>query len=532
MVDTGFGTGYAERGRTFLDEGLDSESREAWQKRLWYTGIGNNTRRVMKHLENTLVDLHSRKSIDFVEQLVDVHRMRGRITGDDIVRALTTHLEGIPVSGSDVIKRSLESLHYNGADEALKMMGFGRATRRKKLNSKRAASPDERRELLQKSFDMAFKSVTSLPDDVVEQVRERMLNSLGTGQSTDAVLRDILKDRAAELGSEDDIRKALQDIWGKTRYELQRVIRTESINAYSRVQLQEWKDAGIRQVTRHSIDDLKTCTRCQELSQPGSNEYDIDDLLRLDYPVTEDPAAGKGNWLTHPHCRCWFEPIVESIWDELGEMEKELFGDITRGDSTALDVPADSQRSVEKILREDREGVTVQFVPSVTDLKQWQDYRLYELADDVGFDRASMAIIDEIALDDVYEWTDPDMGIHYVSTKTRSVDHMTAPIARASAAIKWDSYAPGEMKNYVRDVWNEKKTRASATLEEDGFEIFGGEPFLTPAAAESPRSYFVEAVAAYMVSPTVLYSVDPMMYDWVQSEVYGGKEYIQRGGIK
>jgi len=186
---------------------------------------------------------------------------------------------------------------------------------------------------------------------------------------------------------------------------------------------------------------------------------------------------------------------------------------------------------VEKILREDDTGVQAQFISSITDLKQWQEHRLYELADEIGYERAMMAILDEIALDDVYEWNDPDTGVHYISTKTRSVDHMTAPIARASATIKWD-YAPDEMKNYVKDVWNEKKTRASATLEEDGFEIFGGEPFLTPAAAESPQSYFVEAVASYMVSPTVLYSVDPMMYDWVQNEVYGGKEYIQRGGIK
>ena len=69
-------------------------------------------------------------------------------------------------------------------------------------------------------------------------------------------------------------------------------------------------------------------------------------------------------------------------------------------------------------------------------------------------------------------------------------------------------------------------------IEKDGFQIFGGEPFLNQVAAESPEDYFMEAVAAYMVNPTVLYTVDLSMYEWVGNEVFGGREYLRRGGIK
>ena len=497
-------------------------SRETWQRRLWFTGIGNGARKVIIDLENSLVDLHGIKSDDFVEQLVDVHERRGRITPEDIVKAINLHLEGLSVTGSDLLRKSLESLHYQSRRDALGIAGFKREAIRKQ-----AQTDDERREELERSFGLAFRGVTSLPDDVVDRIRQKIITNVETGTgTTEQVLRSIIEEESQGLQFDDpaDLRAAIRKIWDKTKIDLQRVIRSESINAYSRVQLQEWADRGIRRVTRHSIDDDRTCAICRELSRPGSNIVEISDLLALDYPVTQEP--GTGEWMTHPNCRCWFEPITEDVWEDLENLEAEIFSDISRGDATAIDVPVDSQRSVEKMLREQSDiEFDVQFVPSIVELPAWQEQRLVELAAEYGGDKAPMVLDNEIFLNTVAEWTS-ETGVHYVSGSARELDHMTAPVARAAGIRRWEN------QDFVIRRWEEKIESEKATIEEDGFQIFGGEPFYNEVAANSPEDYFIETYAAYMVQPYVLATVDGPMYDWLNEEIFGGREFLQRGGLK
>lgn len=454
------------------------------------------------------------------------HENRGRVSSEDIIRALTKQLDEFNTENKDKLRFYLDRIQTNSRRRALDRAGF----RKKAIRKKIAQVDDERREQLNQSIDLAFRSVTSLPDRITESIREKIRAAGEIGRiDTKQVLRDILQEYIDDLDmdQERDLREALRRIWTRTRNDLQRVIRTETVNAYSRVQLQEWYNQGVRQVTRHSIDDDVTCSVCRALSAPPDNVYDIVDLLALDYPVTQDPRTG--DWLTHPYCRCWFEPLVEDVWAELEEMEVEVFGDIRRKDTTALAVPVDSREHVEKMLREMDETVTMQFVSKIEDLPEWREWRLNRfISEGMSPDRAEVDLDDAIAFGGVTEWKDPQTEINYIANASSGIDHITMPMARVQADRKWDKVD----RSFVVNRFREKKDEAGMVLESEGIQIFGGEPFITPAASNSERDYFVESYAYYMVNPTLLQALDGEMYDWLNADVFHGREYLDRGGIK
>ena len=476
-------------------------------------------------LENELVDSHEDYADEFIDEVMIQHENRGRVSGEDIIRALTRQLDLFNAQNKSRMKFYYERLHDSARRRALDRAGL----KKKAIRIKIAQTDAERAEDIGRSLDLAFSGVTSLPDQITERIRERMRQGLTSGIDTRQVLRDILEEHIEDLDldQEEDLRTALDRIWTRTRSDLQRVIRTESVNAYSRVQLQEWADQGIKEVTRHSIDDDVTCSVCRALSRPPDNVYDINDLLALDYPVTQDPRDG--SWLTHPNCRCWFEPLIEDVWAELEDMEVELFGDIRRQDSTALSVPIDDRDHVEKMLKEMDEAITMRFVERIEDTPEWREWKLQELINSgMPQERAEIALDDEILLGGTTEWFDAKGEVNYIARAAKAVDHITMPMARAQAKKKWEQYDT----TFVIDRYLEKKRESEMTLEDEGIEIFGGEPFISPAASTSPTDYFIEAYAFYMVNPTILQALDREMYDWLNDTVFHGREYLQRGGIK
>lgn len=453
-----------------------------------------------------------------------MNESKGRVSAEDIIKALVKELDDFTNNYKERMKFYLERLHDTSRTKARDRAGLTKKSGRVKI----AQTQDERNAEVLRSLDLAFRSVTSLPDAIVQRLRDRLRQGVVTGISTEQVLRGILQDEISDLDIEqtDDLREAVRRIWDRTRNDLLRVIRTETVNAYSRVQLQEWADAGIRQVTRHSIDDDITCAVCRALSRPPGNVYDIVDLLALDYPVTQDPRDR--SWLTHPNCRCWFEPIVEDIWQEVEELERDVFGDFQNRDTKALTVPIDSQDHVQKMLREMSTPVTMQFVKKIEETPEWQAWRLQSLIDEgVDPERARTMVSDESFSGTLTEWTSLD-GVRFIADSAKDIGHITFPMARAEAEKKWDEVS----QDWVRQRFYQKKNEVGMTLEEQGIQIFGGEPFVNIPASNSARDYFIESYAFYMVNPSVLQILDTPMYDWLNENVFHGREFLERGGIK
>jgi SPP1 gp7 family putative phage head morphogenesis protein len=335
--------------------------------------------------------------------------------------------------------------------------------------------PDQLDDILSRSF----QRVRSVPAEAADALRERLREGLVTGASTADVLRAALRldeeEAAAAARSPEELRRALRQIWEKTRTDYQRILRTETINAYSKLQLQEWYDQGIRRVTRHSIDDMRTCAKCRQLSAPGHNIFMIEDLLRLDHPVTENPDA-PGTFLTHPNCRCTFAPLVEDLRDQLEEMEREFFADLESEDTvepTRIEgIPLDSQESMERLLPEMSEGGAYRFIKDVRSHPDWA-----ETQDTEGTD--------------VLSWVAPD-GITYISDQARFSTYVTFPVALREGELVWERLGKNE-KGGVEKRWKEKHAQTLMTLSVEGVELVGGAPFFNAPAADSPEGYFSQA---------------------------------------
>lgn len=128
--------------------------------------------------------------------------------------------------------------------------------------------------------------------NIVRQIKD--IDILG---AVEKAIREI-GDRATKLllgprGSE--IRKSTLTDHGKS------ILRLRVVESYIASALKEWASRGITHVKRVELDDLKTCSLCIHLN---TKEYEIDQLLSVDNPLTHD---------THKNCRGAFTPIINNI---------------------------------------------------------------------------------------------------------------------------------------------------------------------------------------------------------------------------
>lgn len=516
----------------------DTKSRDTWQRRLWWTGIDRKGRDILVGLENTWEDLHGEAGDAFVDVLTDLHFERGYLTGDDIARALETALDSVIDTGADTYLQDTLDLSSRAQEQALEKAGIDpvtAATRRLMAYASTRVAQDDFGDRIRRNYDESMSRIKSLPDSVVEDLRAKLQEALLTGASTREVIRAIIGEQIAEIDELDPkaVRDAIREIWQKTKSDLERVVRTESINNYAKTQLQEWYDQGIRQVTRHSVNDERTCPKCRELSRPGHNVYDIEVLLRLEHPVTEDPDA-PGEWLTHPHCRDWFRPVLENVWDEIEDLRADLFADLEGESVVVTDVPLDDQDPVKEMIRDWNVSATdieaeFGFVEDITKDPDWQRFRLEELQVE-DLETAEQRLQEEIDEGAVTEWVHPETEVKYIADEAAEVNYVTLPMARRQGEIRWDD-AGDTLRDWWRRRYNAKMAETKMTLEEEGVQIIGGLPFFTQAAGTSARDYFVEAYAHYMVDPVLVHALDRSAYDRLRDHVFGGVEYLERGGI-
>ena len=518
----------------------DSKSRDSWQRRLWWTGIDNRGRDSMVATDNAWADIHGEAGDSFVDYLFEIHQERGHITGRDIERAMEAALQEVIDAGSDQFLQRTRDMGSSARSQALDTAGVNSVTaatnRLMRYATLRVEAQDDFGDRIRLNYEDSMTRIRSLPGNVVEDLRDKLIAAIQVGADSRQVIRAMIGDLIDQIDPDgvmdpEAFRVAVREIWDKTKSDLQRTVRTESINNYAKTQLQEWYDQGIRRVTRHSINDTKTCPTCRTLSRPGANEYEIADLLVLEHPVTEDPAS-PGSFLTHPNCRCWFRPILEDMWEELENLERELFQDMDGRKVTVTDVPLDSQETVKEVVKDwnaqDAAGADFGFVEDITQDPDWQKFRLEELIDEDPTG-ATKRLEEEISDGAVIEWTNPDTEQTLISDEAKSANFVSMPFARRQGEIRWDQEP--SLQDWWESRYNDKMAETRMTLEENGVEIIGVLPFFVQSAGESSRDYFIEAHAHYMVDPVLLVTLDQLAYTRLRDHVFGGVEYIERGGV-
>ena len=102
-------------------------------------------------------------------------------------------------------------------------------------------------------------------------------------------------------------------------------------------------------------------------------------------------------------------------------------------------------------------------------------------------------------------------------------------VLRQHAEDQWNA-ATEDQRQWFTDRYNEKIKEMSYTLKDQGIQIFGDSPFVTPLAKESAQQYFIETYIAAIADPVKLRYYDPDCYDYLIDN-FLHHEYLSRGGI-
>ena len=286
-------------------------SADEWLKRLFKSKLDSQSKRYIVQMEKEVVKSFEDQRNKFIDSVMEQYKQTGRIDFQMLNKQMTEHLNTVSDKANDPVMFYHKYISDAASESALKRIGNRREDIRK---IKKSAQYDPKQTRLNDLIDRSMSKVKSVPDDVVSDMKSKWVEK---GTSTD-LLSDLLHSEEREIKenppSDREVRDALGDLWNKKRHVYQRVIRTESVNLYAKVQLQEWFDQGVTEVERVSINDTPTCLLCRELSSPGRNVYLIEELLKQDYPVS---------FMSHPLCFIDHQiPIFTSKgWKHIGKIK-------------------------------------------------------------------------------------------------------------------------------------------------------------------------------------------------------------------
>ncbi len=311
------------------DSPVNQESRNNWQKRLDTSKLPDVVKSRVRYLENAGTD-HWNTGFDRVWGAIAKRlKTRMRLEPESIRELLAVEIAGHVDSFHNTpgYYDALADIYAEGKLESYKALNFADVKRRRlktASTSKIAVTVDSvtEREVLDRLADNALSKVTST---VSGDLKQRILDSLtesGTySESITDLANRLIKEERGKLESDPtlshkDLQDRLRELYETQRYNIQRIMRTEAINAYCIATLRGFKEQGIEKVKwnahlgQTALDPSVTCNVCRGLD---GLEFEIDYLLSLGaYPISA---------LSHIQCRCWLSPVIMFV--SFDEFEKE-----------------------------------------------------------------------------------------------------------------------------------------------------------------------------------------------------------------
>jgi len=504
----------------------------AWQDKIKNNkSLDDSTKKNIIGLETDVSTIYSAYGGQFALYMVNRYKENGDLTTQDLISAFSDFYNTFNERVSGVIKEKLDRITNSGAFYARKQVKDDF----KKEGFLRTGARDR---YLDEAIGRSLNKVVTVGDDIINDIRDKFVGQ--TTLDTHDIVRTLIeeeKDRIEERFTGSELKKAMQGVWGKYRYILERIVRTETMGAFTRVQLKTWFDMGIKEVTRHAVNDNRTCEICKQICKPG-NRFLIEDLLKLDNPLIEDPD-NPGELLTHPNCRDWFTPIYDTTKAELSYYN--LFGEdpdfksaeeVKYKHSLVKSVPIDYRDSIENILREVQPEKEMYFVNDVTNDPMWKKMRVTELkasglSDSGIIDALTKEIEAKYAHIVQYENLKKEIGFGVGTSVNNRVSHL---ISRVKAFELWDGM-DSNLKKFVEDRYLVKKMEEGFTLEDQGIQIYGGQNFITSLAGENSRLYFAETYGFYTSNPVLLRGVDSKIFDFLKKFLFKGRSFYGIGGI-
>lgn len=512
-----------------------------WQRGLHKTNLEKHTIRHIIEIERHFSEKYSNQASEFADDILAIYENEKRVRLDDFKYIYLRYFNNVLSESVEPFAIYFKSIMDSGRENALKQLGFDRQACRR---MRREAADDS---YLKDSIDEAFSRVKTVGDDVVEELRKKWL---ATGTSNDVVKTFLLEQeqQARDQGlTRAQMKQKMMDIWHDQRYLVERIVRTETINAYAKSQLQEWFDQGFKQVERIEVNDLKTCDKCRALAQPSNNIYFIEDILQGKLTGGKNDEISSAvypvSYNSHPNCRGSyrlissfqsfedFSKMLENL-ETNGPQEFHNPQDIRSEDGRSIvqNVPMEYQKQVQQAVNDFGPSYGIRFVPEITDDPDWKSdqledlLRLYSLSDA----EEHLSILQAENRGKILQYKTKSGNI-LVSGDAGSVNYVVIPVLRQHSEEVWNSL-PDYQKKWIQDRYDEKIKEMGYTLKDQGIQIFGESPFVTPLAKESAKDYFCEAFVNYSADPARLRYMDQPAYDWLRDNVIS-HEYLGRGGI-
>lgn len=451
------------------------------------TKIDEKSKDLIKDLEEALLTKLEKNGNPFVKSLVN----QDSISVNDLENSVLQTHEDTAGDVKDTLDEYLQQIRDRAKEHALKLVG-----RPKTAGIVRTAGTFE------DSVNQAFDSLDNVPNEIIEKIRAEWLES--GGQSN--MIPQLIKKEVAEIEvdgfSKKELREALYELWEKQKTVYKRIVRTITINAYAKSQLEEWQKQGIEEVERHCIDDHRTCQICRALCAPGRNRYKISELLQFDDPIT---------YASHPQCRDFYTPVID--WESLDNYFTEPLVDVDVDDAEIKNMPTAFQDQVEELSsRVDLEGVH-EFVPEIVDTDEWQEDR-FNLHRDNGYgQREALQMVDmekEKLRGSIVTYETPEKTL--ISGQAADVSSFAYSLVVSKAGEFWREADKGEW----RSLFEER-------LAEDL-------PFITYDAEQNAEMYFIESYVAFVTNPYRLLTIDEDAY--LEMAKVTGQDFFSLGAVR
>ena len=507
--------------------GMVRLSASEWHEGLRRSDMDPIAVRHIVDMENQIIQKFDSTGKKFIDALIGLHDKNKAIKIEELTKHLSDHFDDFAGAASAPFAIFMKEIVQRGRDNARKKLGFNRQI----MRSMKVASIGDEDTQFSDSLEKSFSKVKSVSPEMIESLKQQWIENGAPANVVDDILKREERDVREEPLSREELKQRLYEIWREQKYILQRIIRTETTNTYGRTQLQEWYDQGVREVERWEVNDIKTCPKCRQLATPGNNIFQIEDVLKEEYPVT---------YLTHPNCRGGFSPKINmTAFDDLESKINDIDGfqsseDVSSNDgaSTAENVPTEYVDQVKRALNDFGSDFGVKFVPDIASSEEWQKDRMEELEvfynpqeaqSRMDIERAEMS-------GSIIQYTTRS-GLLLVSGNAGDVNRVVIPILRDRGDRIWNTEATEDQKDWVRERFEQKNKEMVLNIKEHDLEIVGDNQFITPLAGQSPESYFSESFACFVCDPTRILYMDEPFYNFLRANFMGGKEYILNGGI-
>lgn len=442
-----------------FDSPINLESRNEWQKRLDTSKFSDKTKECIKHIENLLCDhwsSHYDNLWDTLNKRLDVRMPLDEMAlRETISNHLKKQVDSIPVQKYVDL---FSDLYADGKLSSYKFLKFDDIKRnklKKKTSSVKIAitvdTVEERRLLDQ----LAESALSKVKDTVSNEMKERIMKELNRpgsyGDSAVELANKIIREERKKLDNEmadapdakkEELRERIRALYEEQQYNIQRIMRTETINAYAVSTLRGYKEQGIEKVKWNSHNDNRTCNICLSLN---GIEFGVDELLsKGDLPIAET---------THPQCRCFLTPVVSFVtFDEFEKQYKDSPTDFapseTVVDTAQIEELADIIQNLQTRVSEIK-NLPVEFiepVSSVMNAIEGSEYanmmpkEIHIVPDAANTDDFKKKVGDEIAdsmQGQVTEFTS-DNNTSYVSGFSMKDEKPSASFVRVWAKNIWD----------------------------------------------------------------------------------------------